>query len=148
MKTRGLLLLAVIAFVLFCPSYTRRAKGAIVPDGLLHAMPQAGSGCGTGIAHCVILTWDASPTDGQHSAATSYQVLRGTASGQESTTPIGTVAAPTTTYTDTTGIGGVKYFYEVVAVNSAGSSGPSNEASATFLVSPPNPVTGLVAASD
>lgn len=95
--------------------------------------------------HNITLTWTAPTTGG---APTSYIVLRGTASGAESPLAGATVAAPTTTYVDTTGTGGVTYFYEVESVNSAGTSGPSNEASATFLLLPPGAPGALKAASN
>ena len=72
----------------------------------------------------VSLTWTAS------TGATSYNVYRGTTSGGESPTPIAT-GITTTSYADTTVTNGVTYFYTVEAVDAAGVSGPSNEASAT-----------------
>lgn len=98
--------------------------------------------------HGVTLTWTAPAVSSTNGPAASYSVLRGTASGAESTTPIAT-GITATTYLDTTGTQGTKYFYEVVAVNSAGTSGPSNEVSASFLVlAPPSPPTGLAAVSN
>lgn len=63
-------------------------------------------------------------------AATSYNVFRGTASGAEIATALATGVA-TPSYTDTNVIGGTTYYYEVKAVNTLGVSGSSNEASAT-----------------
>ena len=83
--------------------------------------------------HNITLTWSAS------SGATSYNVKRSTATGTEAT--IATSA--TTSFVDTTGVAGTKYFYVVTAVNQFGESGPSNEASATFLGNPPAAPTGL-----
>jgi hypothetical protein len=78
----------------------------------------------------VTLTWTA-PSSG--SAPTSYQVQRGTVSGGESN-----LASVTGTgYVDSTAVNGTPYFYRVLAVNSGGSSLPSNEVSAT----PNGPVT-------
>jgi large repetitive protein len=70
------------------------------------------------------LTWTAS------TGATSYSVFRGTSAGGES---IAAIAQNLTssTFTDTTVTNGTTYFYKVAAVNSAGVSGLSNEASAT-----------------
>jgi fibronectin type 3 domain-containing protein len=79
----------------------------------------------------VSLTWTAPTTDGG-SPVTGYRVLRGTSSGAESATPIGTSA--TTSYTDTSAVPGIAYFYEVVAVNAAGYSAASDEASSTTSV--------------
>jgi len=70
----------------------------------------------------VSLSWNAS------SGATSYNVKRGTANGG----PYTTVASPTTTtYTDTGLTNGTPYYYVVTAVNTAGESGNSNQATAT-----------------
>lgn len=92
--------------------------------------------------HSVTLTWPANTTGG---AVTSYNVLKGTTAGGESTTPIGTVAASactgtpaTCTYVDTANlVEGQTYYYEVTATNSTGTSGPSPEASATIPFSLP-----------
>ena len=93
--------------------------------------------------HNITLTWTAPTTGG---APTSYNVKRGTSAGSE--TQLATVAAPATTYVDTTGTGGTKYFYVVTAVNSAGESGPSNEANATFLLLAPGAPGALAAVSN
>ncbi|MGO8669948.1 MAG: choice-of-anchor tandem repeat GloVer-containing protein, partial [Capsulimonadaceae bacterium] len=87
----------------------------------------------------VSLAWTAS------TGATSYDIYRGTSSGGEGTGPIG--AGTATSYTDTGLANGHTYFYEVAAVNPAGTSGVSNEASATpesGLQIPPAPA-GLAA---
>jgi fibronectin type 3 domain-containing protein len=87
----------------------------------------------------VSLTWTAS------SGATSYNVYRGTSSGGESATAIATGVA-TTNLTDTTAANGTTYYYKVAAVNIAGTSAQSNEASATPTLPPPLAPTGLTAA--
>ena len=70
----------------------------------------------------VSLTWTAS------TGATSYSVQRSTTSGG----PYTQIATPSTnSYTDTGLTNGVTYYYVVAAVNSAGQSGNSNQASAT-----------------
>ena len=69
-----------------------------------------------------VLSWTAS------SGATSYNVYRGTSSGSETSFATGIT---TTTYTNTGLTNGTTYYYKVAAVNSAGTSGLSNEASAT-----------------
>jgi fibronectin type 3 domain-containing protein len=62
--------------------------------------------------------------------ATSYNLYRGTAAGGESTTPVAT-GITATSYTDSGVANGTTYYYVVMAVNGAGESGDSNEASAT-----------------
>jgi hypothetical protein len=82
--------------------------------------------------HSVTLTWAPNSTG---DPVTTYNVLRGTTSGGESTTPIGTTAASTCTtsctYVDSAVVGGTTYFYEITATNSGGTSGPSAETSVT-----------------
>ena len=75
----------------------------------------------------VALTWNVS------AGATSYNVKRSTTSGSG----YSTVSSPTTaSYTDTTVTNGTTYYYVVTAVNSAGQSGNSNQASATPALPP------------
>lgn len=63
--------------------------------------------------------------------ASSYNVYRGTTAGGEAATPLATgVSIP---YADTSVTNGTAYFYKVTAVDAAGESTPSNEASATPL---------------
>lgn len=71
----------------------------------------------------VSLTWNAPA-----GSVASYTVLRGTATGQETTLAIGIT---TTAYVDTTAINGTLYFYTVVAVNSSGNGAASSEVSQT-----------------
>ncbi len=71
----------------------------------------------------IVLTWTV-PTG----PVTSYNVLRGTATGGETLLVSGLT---TTTYTDKSAAVGKTYFYKVVAVNGAGSGTASNEATAT-----------------
>jgi len=86
----------------------------------------------------VALSWSAS------TGATSYNVYRGTAAGGESGTAIATGIA-VTNYTNTGLTNGTTYFYKVAAVNASGTSGMSNEASATPQVAVPPAPTGLTA---
>jgi hypothetical protein len=86
----------------------------------------------------VDLSWNAS------SGATTYSVKRATVSGGPYT-PIATNVG-TTSYTDTTAVNGTTYYYVVSAVNAAGESPNSTEASATPAPpTPPNPPTALTA---
>jgi fibronectin type 3 domain-containing protein len=82
------------------------------------------------------LTWNAS------TGATSYTVQRGTISGSYDTTFSG-ISNPS--YIDTTAKNTITYYYVVEAVNSVGTSGPSNEATATPTCSAPGTPTGLSA---
>jgi hypothetical protein len=72
--------------------------------------------------------------------ATSYNVYRGASTGAEGNTAIATVTSPN--YTDSGLAVGTTYFYVVKAVNSTGSSGASNEASATAVAVPTFTITG------
>jgi fibronectin type 3 domain-containing protein len=78
----------------------------------------------------VSLSWNAS------TGATSYNVKRSTVTGGPFST---TLASPTATnYTDTTVTNGTPYFYVVSAVNAAGESANSAQASATPAGAAPN----------
>jgi hypothetical protein len=83
----------------------------------------------------IALSWSAS------SGATSYRVYRGTSPGGESITPIATNLTGTS-FTDTNVTSGPTYYYEVTAVNGAGESAMSVEASASLAppAIPPNPL--------
>jgi len=72
----------------------------------------------------VSLSWTAS------TGATSYNIYRGTTSGGEGSTPYRT-GVTTTSFTDTGVINGTTYYYQITAVNMAGESARSNQASAT-----------------
>jgi fibronectin type 3 domain-containing protein len=88
----------------------------------------------------VSLTWTAG------SNATSYNVYRGTSAGGESTTPIATGVSGTN-LVDSGVTNGTTYYYKVTSVNSAGSSGYSNEASALPHVVPPSTPANFVASA-
>jgi len=90
----------------------------------------------TGGNSAVALSWLMVP------GATSYNVLRGTASGGE--TLLTSVSSSASTYTDTTVTNGVTYYYEITGTNSTGTGAPSNEASATPVSSAP-PASTLTA---
>lgn len=75
----------------------------------------------------VTLRWAAS----RSGHPTSYTIYRGTMSGGEASTPIGTVSGTTTTFTDTGLHNGMTYFYNVAASNRVGVSPDSNELSVT-----------------
>ncbi len=94
----------------------------------------------------ITLSWTV-PSSNGGSAITGYNVYRGTTSGSEGTTPVGTASGSTLSYTDTGLTNGQTYFYKVTAVNSVGQSMPSNEASATPAApsTVPSAPTGLTA---
>jgi fibronectin type 3 domain-containing protein len=81
----------------------------------------------------VTLKWSAS------SGASSYNVYRGGAAGAENSQPVAS-GITATSFVDTGLANGTPYFYEVAAVNAAGASGMSNEASATPQAPPSGPV--------
>jgi fibronectin type 3 domain-containing protein len=74
----------------------------------------------------VTLAWQPPATPGTP-AFTRYDVYRGTTAGGENF--VSSVAAGTTTYTDAAPATGTTYYYYVKAVNTVGSSPPSNEVS-------------------
>lgn len=74
--------------------------------------------------------------------ATTYIVKRSTVPGGPYT-DIASNVVPSE-YDDTTAVGGNTYYYVASAVNSCGTSGDSNEASATAMFSPPNVADLLV----
>ena len=91
-------------------------------------------------ASSIVLSWDAS-TQGTYPIA-GYAIYRGTTAGGESSTPIDTVSASVTTYTDTNVTQGTTYYYYVKAFDNQDPpnySAPSNEVSAT--VSSPLTIT-------
>lgn len=97
---------------------------------------------GAQTTHSVTLTW---PPNTSGDPVAAYNVLRGTTSGGESSTPIGTVPASSCTsvctYVDSAGlVEGQTYFYEQTATDAAGKTSlPSPEVTATIPFSgPPN----------
>lgn len=99
--------------------------------------------------HSITISWTA-PTSG--GAPTSYNVKRSTTTGTEVTVTSVPASTVPLQFVDLGisggGIGGTTYFYVVTSVNSAGESAPSNEVSATFLVSAPLPPSGLKAVAN
>ena len=82
----------------------------------------------------VILKWNAS------AGAASYKVY-GKLSSDPSFRQIGTTSAITFTVTGLTN--GQTYFFAIIAINAAGSSGYSNEAGATLIAGAPTDLTGV-----
>ncbi len=81
----------------------------------------------------VHLSWSAPSSTG--GATVSYEVFRGTSAGGEATAPIATNVT-SVNFTDRGLTNGTTYYYTVEAVDSAGSSAASGEASATPSVCP------------
>ena len=95
----------------------------------------------------VALTW-AVPASNGGAAITGYNVYRGTSPGGEAASPVATNVT-TTSFTDTGLTNGTAYYYKVAAVNAAGTSPQSGEASATpqlvqaTVPSAPRTLTGV-----
>jgi hypothetical protein len=87
------------------------------------------------------LSWTA-PSDNGGSAITGYQIERSTDNGNTWST-IQSNTGSTTTYSDTGLSPSTSYTYRVSAINSVGTSSPSNTASATTSAITPPP-TGIV----
>jgi len=85
----------------------------------------------------ITLNWTATP------AAQSYNIYRGTAAGQEGTTPLATGITATTYLDSAIQVTGQSYFYTVTAVNAnvaplPNESAPSNEATPNASAAPTN----------
>ncbi|TLX99592.1 MAG: fibronectin type III domain-containing protein, partial [Thaumarchaeota archaeon] len=90
------------------------------------------------------LTWTA-PTDNGGSAITGYKIERSTDGGTTWSTIVPNSGSTSTTYSDAGLMPGTTYGYRVSTINSAGTSPPSNTASATTLAVAPSAPTGLTA---
>ncbi len=96
---------------------------ALSPAATTPTVPAAPTGLKATAGNAVVsLSWTGS------TGASSYNVYQGTASGAETLLKSGVTTA---SYSDTTVANGTTYFYQVSAVNSAGTSAKSGEASAT-----------------
>ena len=118
----------------------RRLIAAFDPPNPLHAksVPGMPSVTQRRVGSVVHLSW--SEADTGNSKITSYQILRGTASGTE--TSLTTVKGTQTKYDDTTATDITKtYYYKVLAVNGAGMSCANNEIAAPYVG---NTCSGLI----
>ena len=108
------------------------------------AVPSAPQGlAATGANGTVKLSWSAPASNGG-AAVTGYDVYRGTSAGGESATPVATNVTGTS-FTDTGLVNGTTYYYTVTAVNAAGLSPQSGEASATPRATAPSAPLAVVA---
>ena len=86
------------------------------------------------------LSWKAPDNGGAN--ITQYQVFRGTASGSEAPTPIGTTTSKTTFIDKTVDPSVSDYYYFVQAINAAGTGLPSDEIDLKAVtIPPPTPPT-------
>src|SRR5207253_3121970 len=92
------------------------------------------------------LSWTA-PSDNGGRAITGYMIERSTDSGSTWTTVVANTGSASTAYSDTGLAHATAYTYRVSAINSIGTSSPSNAISATTLAVAPSPPTGLAAAA-
>jgi len=105
--------------------------GETVTVAAVASSPPTGVGASISAATTTVtVTWTA-PGDDGGSPVGGYQVFRSTTPGQQGTL-LATVTATTYTYTDTTAVPGITYFYAVVTVTAGGFSPPSQEVSATI----------------
>jgi hypothetical protein len=123
-------------------TFARSFPGWAVDDVAVQAGAATASGAPTGLAATagnaqVSLAW-AAPASNGGSAITSNRVYRGTASGAETLLTAGGCSGlgAVLSCTDAGLTNGQAYFYKVSAVNSAGESAQSNEASATPTSTP------------
>ena len=134
--TNGATYAYVVTAINVAGESTESAPASATPDAPpaaptgLTAVPGNGS---------VALAWNASIR------ATSYQISRGTVSGGPYTPTIAT-GQTTTAANDVSLPNGTTYFYIVTALNAAGESAKSAQASAT-PIAPPAAPTGLIATS-
>ena len=94
------------------------------------------------------LSWNA-PADNGGSSITGYEIERSTDSGSTWSTIVPNTASQSTSYSDTGLSPNTSYSYRVSAINSVGTSAPSNVASATTNVQvyAPQPPTNLTTSS-
>jgi fibronectin type 3 domain-containing protein len=129
------------------------AAGTSPQSGEVSATPQPAvtvpsapqSLAATGGNGAVQLSWTAPASTGG-AAVTGYNVYRGTSAGGEAATPVATNVT-TTSFIDNPLTNGTTYYYTVKAVNSAGVSPASNEASATPRATVPSAPLGTTASA-
>jgi hypothetical protein len=105
------------------PSLNQTVQTAVPPTAPTGLTAQGGDAK-------AVLTWKVPSSDGG-SAITGYDVYVGTTPGGESATAVNASPVAGTTYTVSGLTNGQKYYFTVKAINAAGVSVASNEASAT-----------------
>ena len=110
------------------------------PGAEVRAVPVTVPGAPTGLAAVpgngqVTLSWAAPASDGG-SPVTGYIIYKGTSPGGETGTPVNGSPVTATSHTVTGLTNGTTYYFKVVAINAAGLSPPSEEASAKLLIVP------------
>ena len=113
------------------------------PGAETNAVPVTVPGAPTGLAAVpgngqVTLSWAAPASDGG-SPVSGYIIYQGTSPGGETGTPVNGSPVTATSYTVTGLTNGTTYYFKVVAVNAAGLSPLSEEASATLPIVPSPP---------
>jgi hypothetical protein len=98
----------------------------------VHPLPPQGLTAELQSSASIVLSWQAPQSDGG-SAITGYIIYRSEAPGQE--TFLAQVG-PVTSYTDSSVSSGTTYYYKVAAINSVGTSAPSDGTTINF--SPPS----------
>jgi hypothetical protein len=123
---------------------------ATTSSGTVATIPQPPTGLTATPASSseIDLSWTA-PSDNGGSAITGYVIERSTDSGSTWSTISSNTGSAFTTYSDTGLVPSTGYTYRVSAINSVGTSSPSNTASATtgIALSAPQPPTGLTASA-
>jgi predicted phage tail protein len=115
-------------------------------SGEVTAVPVTVPGAPTGLTATpgnaqVALSWAAPASGGE--AISGYIIYQGTSPGGETGTPGGGLLVTATSYKVTGLVNGITYYFRVTAVNAAGQSPPSEEASATLppIVPPSTPAS-------
>src|SRR5207249_6846313 len=118
------------------PPPTAPATTLVVPP------PPTGLTAATASSSQINLSWTA-PADNGGSAITGYKIERSTDGGSSWSTLVANTGSTATTYSDTGLAHTTTYTYRVSAINSVGTSPPSNGASATAPAIAPSPPSAL-----
>ncbi len=126
---------------------TANASGSVTHMGLSAMVfsPLPGTATPTGVMatgqqNQILVSW----TDASGGVATSFNILRSTAANGLFS-QVGSVNAPTTSFTDSTVVNWSTYYYEVVAVGPSGNSIPSSPPVSAAASGTPGTITSLLA---